>query len=249
MRWQQDQHSGGGLHGFRAGDLHHAVTIDAGAAIHADRGAGRTALGAPAATVVGWSRSLADGPRVHPRPASPSLECPHAPSSHPDPRRRHRARAGGGDSPRPRRVRRRVRLGGRTPARPSWGSTARRFRTTSSSRSGAIGSPSRVRSHARRRGLPLRQRHAAPGPRPVCERPPGAVDQGPRHPLRERRSRDRAREHRGPVRGHRAPVGPDAAESIKIITRAASERIARYAFEYAVANGGTRSRPCTRRTS
>src|SRR6266566_966785 len=32
-------------------------------------------------------------------------------------------------------------------------------------------------------------------------------------------------------------VGPDAAESIKIITRAASERIARLAFEYAVANG------------
>ena len=32
-------------------------------------------------------------------------------------------------------------------------------------------------------------------------------------------------------------VGPDAAESIKIITRAASQRIARYAFEYAVRNG------------
>jgi isocitrate dehydrogenase (NAD+) len=32
-------------------------------------------------------------------------------------------------------------------------------------------------------------------------------------------------------------VGPDAAESIKIITRAASARIARFAFEYAVANG------------
>src|SRR3954449_10333513 len=32
-------------------------------------------------------------------------------------------------------------------------------------------------------------------------------------------------------------VGRDAAESIKIISRAASERIARYAFEYAVANG------------
>ncbi len=31
-------------------------------------------------------------------------------------------------------------------------------------------------------------------------------------------------------------VGPDAAESIKIITRAASERIARFAFDYAVAN-------------
>jgi isocitrate dehydrogenase (NAD+) len=32
-------------------------------------------------------------------------------------------------------------------------------------------------------------------------------------------------------------VGPDAAESFKIITRAASQRIARYAFEYAVRNG------------
>ncbi|HEU4674057.1 MAG TPA: isocitrate/isopropylmalate dehydrogenase family protein [Candidatus Limnocylindrales bacterium] len=32
-------------------------------------------------------------------------------------------------------------------------------------------------------------------------------------------------------------VGPDAAESIKIITRLASERIARFAFAYAVANG------------
>jgi isocitrate dehydrogenase (NAD+) len=32
-------------------------------------------------------------------------------------------------------------------------------------------------------------------------------------------------------------VSPDEAESIKVITRGASERIARYAFEYAVANG------------
>jgi len=32
-------------------------------------------------------------------------------------------------------------------------------------------------------------------------------------------------------------VGADAAESIKIITRFASERIARFAFDYAVANG------------
>ncbi len=32
-------------------------------------------------------------------------------------------------------------------------------------------------------------------------------------------------------------VGDDAAESIKIITRKASERIARFAFEYAIANG------------
>jgi isocitrate dehydrogenase (NAD+) len=32
-------------------------------------------------------------------------------------------------------------------------------------------------------------------------------------------------------------IGPDAAESIKIITRAASQRIVRYAFEHAVRNG------------
>jgi isocitrate dehydrogenase (NAD+) len=32
-------------------------------------------------------------------------------------------------------------------------------------------------------------------------------------------------------------VGKDAAESIKIITRAASERVARFAFDYAIANG------------
>ncbi|MEX1073307.1 MAG: isocitrate/isopropylmalate dehydrogenase family protein [Chloroflexota bacterium] len=35
-------------------------------------------------------------------------------------------------------------------------------------------------------------------------------------------------------------VGPDAAESIKLITRAASQRIARYAFEYALRNGRRR---------
>ena len=35
-------------------------------------------------------------------------------------------------------------------------------------------------------------------------------------------------------------VGPDAAESIKIITRFASQRIARYAFEYALRNGRQR---------
>jgi isocitrate dehydrogenase (NAD+) len=35
-------------------------------------------------------------------------------------------------------------------------------------------------------------------------------------------------------------VGRDAAESIKIITREASERVARFAFEYAVANGRTK---------
>ena len=45
-------------------------------------------------------------------------------------------------------------------------------------------------------------------------------------------------------------VGPDAAESIKIITRQGSERIARFAFDYARREKrNARSRPCTRPTS
>ena len=91
---------------------------------------------------------------------------------------------------------------------------------------------------AGRSGLPERQRRRCARRStctPTCAR--RARWQGLEHALRGRRPRHRAREHRGPVRGHRAHGRPDAAESIKIITRAASERIARYAFEYAVANG------------
>ena len=78
------------------------------------------------------------------------LEFGHAPSSHAHPRRRHRARAGGGDAPRPRRLGRGVRLGGRRRRRgASWRSTGRRCLTTSSSRSGATESPSRARSRRR----------------------------------------------------------------------------------------------------
>ena len=56
--------------------------------------------------------------------------------------------------------------------------------------------------------------------------------------LRGRRPRSSsARTPRTCTPGIEHMVGRDAAESIKIITRAASERIARFAFEYAVANG------------
>ena len=44
-------------------------------------------------------------------------------------------------------------------------------------------------------------------------------------------------------------VGPDAAESIKIITRAASERIARSRSTTRSRTAGARSPPCTRPTS
>ena len=44
-------------------------------------------------------------------------------------------------------------------------------------------------------------------------------------------------------------IGDAAAESIKLITRAGSERIARFAFDYAVKNGRKRLPASTRRTS
>ena len=60
----------------------------------------------------------------------------------------------------------------------------------------------------RRRWLPQRQRDAPPGARPVCQPAPGAVDEGRRDALRERRPDHRAREHGRPVRGHRAHGRP-----------------------------------------
>ena len=113
-----------------------------------------------------------------------------------------------------------------------------RSRTTSSSRSGATRSPSRARS-----------------PRP-SGRASGASTSTLRQALGLYANLRPARSIKGLqtryedvdlviVRentedlyaGIEHMVGPDAAESIKIITRAASERIARFAFEYAVANG------------
>ena len=57
-------------------------------------------------------------------------------------------------------------------------------------------------------GVPERQRDAPPGARAVREPAAGALDEGPRDPLRGRRPRDRPREHRGPVRRHRAHGRP-----------------------------------------
>ena len=124
---------------------------------------------------------------------------------HSHPRRRHRPELADADGHRHggdradfewRRVRRR-RVADRR-------STARRCRSTCSTRSARRRSRSRARSPRRRRGLPIGQRDAASGARPVRQPAPGAVDEGRRDALRERRSGHRAREHRGPVRGHRA---------------------------------------------
>ena len=96
---------------------------------------------------------------------------------------------------------------------------------------GPITTPGRLR-------LPQRQRHAAPDARPVREPAAGPLDQGPRDAATTDVDLVIVRENTEDLyAGIEHMVGPDAAESIKIITRAASERIARFAFDYAVANG------------
>ena len=134
-----------------------------------------------------------------------SLEWPHGPPSHPDPRRRHRSGAGGGDDPRPRCDRHRLRMGvGR-----------RRRGRDRAVRDAAPGPRPRVGPPQPRRAqgpdhdpgrwrIPERQRVAPPGARPVRQRAPGTLDEGPRPPLRRRRPDHRPREHRGPLRRHRA---------------------------------------------
>ncbi len=133
-----------------------------------------------------------------------------------------------------------VRLGGRRGRRGRHGEGRDAAAgVTSSTRSGATRSPSRARSRRRsaRASAPSTLRSAR---RSACTPTSGRSvrSKGLETRYDERRPRDRPREHRRPVRGHRASwSAADAAESIKIITREASERIARFAFEYAVANG------------
>ena len=59
---------------------------------------------------------------------------------------------------------------------------------------------------AGRLGLPLGQRAAAQGARPLRLHPPLQGLRGRAHPLPRDRHRDRAREHRGPLRGDRVRV-------------------------------------------
>ena len=107
-------------------------------------------------------------------------------------------------------------------------------------------------------GFRIGQRGDPKGARPLRLPAAGVLDQGVRSALRRHRSGDRAREHRGPLRRHRvrsrAPQGardlikfaadhgagiirPDSGISLKPISITGTERIVRYAFDYAIANG------------
>ncbi len=95
---------------------------------------------------------------------------------------------------------------------------------------------------ADRRGLAQRQRHAAPGARPLRLPAPGA--QSLPGPTRARyRDVDLVvvRENtEGLYSGREHEVVDGVVEALKIVTRGASERIMRFAFEYARHNGRKR---------
>ena len=175
----------------------------------------------------------------------------HGPPRHPDPRRRHRSRAGGGHPARPRRVGRRVRVGGPGRRRGRHG----RVRDAAPGARPRVDPAQQGRAqgpdhHAGRRGLPERQRHAPPDARPVRQPAAGALDQGPRDPLRRRRPRDRPREHGRPVRGHRAHGRPGRRrEHQDHHPRARRSGSPGSRSTTRSPTAGTRSRPCTRRTS
>ena len=151
---------------------------------------------------------------------------------------RHRAPA--------RRGGRRHRVG--PPARRAWPAVARVRRSAprrdarlaSSARSSRSRARSRRRSAKGFRSINVALRQDV---RSLRERPAGAHDRARRLRYRRRRPRARPREHRRAV--HRrssttsrsATIPRAAAESMAIITRFGSERIVRYAFEYAVTHG------------
>ena len=163
----------------------------------------------------------------------------HGPPSHPDPRRRHRPGAGGGNPTRPRRDR----------------------ASTSSGRSVDAGEaviaeygtplPDHVLESIKRNKVALKGPITTPvgeGFRSVNVTLRQALglyaNLRPARSIKglETRYEDVdlviVRENTEDLyAGIEHIVGPDAAESIKIITRDASERIARFAFDYAVANG------------
>ena len=96
----------------------------------------------------------------------------HGPSSHPDPRRRHRSGAGGGDTSCPRRVGGRVRVGDRRRGR----GRHRRLRDAAAGPRPRVDPAQQGRAQGPdhdpgRRGVPQRQRRAPPGARAVRQPP------------------------------------------------------------------------------
>ena len=87
-------------------------------------------------------------------------------------------------------------------------------------------------------GLPQRQRHAPPGARPVREPAPGAVDaRASRRATRTSTSSSCARTPRTSTRASSTWSARTPPRASRSSPAAASERIARFAFDYAVANG------------
>ncbi len=172
------------------------------------------------------------------RPLGARARMAHGPHDHAHPRRRHRSGAGGGDDARARRDGDRLRMGVRRGGRGGHREV----------RHPAPGSRPRVRPPHESRAERSDHDPVGSGFR--------SVNVGLRQALGLYANLRPARSMRGVesryedvdliiVRentedlyaGIEHMVGRDAAESIKIITREASERIARFAFDYAVANG------------
>ena len=96
-----------------------------------------------------------------------------------------------------------------------------------------------------------RQRRAAQGARSLREPPAGPQSAGRGEPLHRTSTSIIVRENTEDLyAGLEHQIVPGVVESLKIITEKASTRIARFAFEYARANGPqARSPPSTRPTS
>ena len=181
---------------------------------------------------------LASGARPPSRP-SRRYNRAHGPPCDPDPRRRHRAGAGGGDHPRPRCDRHRLRMGVRRGRRGG----DRRARDAAPGRRPRVGPAEQGRPqgpdhHARSAaasGASTSRFARRSGCTPTCAR--RARWRASSRATRTSTWSSSARTPRTSTPASSTWSGRDAAESIKIITREASERIARFAFEYAVANG------------
>ena len=160
---------------------------------------------------------------------------------HVDPRRRHRARGGGRRRARHRGDRRGDRVGAARRRRrrhpQAWRAAARSDAGVDPTHAAL---PQGAAGHAHRRRLRQRQRGAAAGVRSLRQRPPGAHVRRAGRSLRPASiwsSCARTPRANTPASSTTSIRRANAAEAISIITRHGCDRIVRFAFEYARANG------------
>ena len=241
------------------------------ALLSAGRGPSRRGLGllavrrlpARGRRFLGWRGTVGPIPEVSPRrrPAPTWAESTqsahrrrraddHIPG-HLYPRRRHRPGDHGGDEGGGGGDRRAHRVGGRRGRRRRHGqvrhAAARRGDRLRPRHQGGHQGPDH---HARRLGLPQRERGPAQGARPL--RQPAAGGEHPRGAvaLRGRRPGDRAGEHRGPLRRRRAHGGHGRGRVHQDHHPAGSASASPASpSSTPAARGGARSRPSTRPTS